>query len=531
DGVGLQHQPSGKTRQKRARVDDKSDSGDDWQLTISQSASGLQFQTSIKTAKDILTFLKGSMRYFSLASPSRPPTYNIDRHNDRITVTYKVLHVERLFRKMFAKTVEHGPQNGVEKRALARVLPSRSFIKLQFYDAYFHCFGLIYPIFVLPHQFLYLRDRPDSMLTTAIAAFIGFSQCQHINIEGMSILDRQAISESFRQEAREMLEEALFDMEPNLETLGTLKFLGQTALILLRNNEARALIGMAWRMSMLLRDKYLDVLRNQDFADEGLIIEAESWRRMYYKIRYLELNLRIIQDGRQNISEAILCDGIGPPLILPSEEKDPHTVNSLLLFQQIVRLNECNLNTQIDSVGYQLMAGTADFVSCTDLERLENQMLSFWRSLPSEFKLSESPIEYLEHNRVWQCHDYHVLYLNKLYYAWWLGFETRVMQIPEQASLTGASLGRIDGERALVIVSICSDALAKIFEALHRILPCVVESHWVLIAADACKMLRSSQNADIRVRAIGNLRSCLRVLSSLIGITSPTDMGQNSGML
>ena len=530
---------------KRQRRDDDDD--DEWHLTLSRSADGLQFQTNIKSVADIAMFLQRSMPYFSLSTPARQPTYYVDKRFQRLTVTNKMLFIEQLLRSLFGSKVEEdndaassttmiqqqpSPSSSF-KSCCSPLIPtwSRTFIKLHFYDSFFHCFGLIHPVLVRPYYQHTLRNHPDSMLTTAIAAFIGYSQCQHVHVDGMTLMNRHAMAESFRQEARQLLEDAMFEQEPDIEMMGTLVFLGQCSLILLRNSEARINISMAWRMALELRHKYMDILdADPSTVDWVVLAEAESWRRLFYMIRYLEISLHIIHDGRANISDDLLHDNVGYPVLLPCEQQDPVIRDSILLYQQVVRMNECHIFTKVDETGYRLMAGTVQSVRCTDIEHLENQMVAFWRSMPSEFKLSDGPMEYLDRNRIQQCRDYHVLYLNKLYYSTWLSLEARVMHAPEQTNLMGASLNRIDGERALLIVSICTDALARIFQELHATLPCIVELHLVLVASDAMKMLRNSPNAAIRARATDNLYATLRVLKYYMDLMSPSD-GYNNTLL
>ncbi|KAJ8656555.1 hypothetical protein O0I10_007878 [Lichtheimia ornata] len=529
---------------KRQRRDDDDDG---WQLTLSRSADGLQFQTNIKSVADIAMFLQRSMPYFSLSTPARQPTYYVDKRLQRLTVTNKMLFIEQLLRSLFGSKVEEdndttsittmiqqqpSPSSSF-KSCCSPVIPtwSRTFIKLHFYDSFFHCFGLIHPVLVRPYYQHILRNQPDSMLTTAIAAFIGYSQCQHVHVDGMTLMYRRAMAESFRQEARQLLEDSMFEKEPDIEMMGTLVLLGQCSLILLRNSEARITISMAWRMALELRHKYMEILdADPNTVDWVVLAEAESWRRMFYMIRYLEISLHIIHDGRANISDDLLHDNVGYPVLLPCEQQDPVIRDSILLYQQVVRMNECHIFTKVDETGYRLMAGTVQSVRCTDIEHLENQMFAFWRSMPSEFKLSDGPMEYLDQRRVQQCRDYHVLYLNKLYYSTWLSLEARVMHAPEETNLMGASLNRIDGERALLIVSICTDALARIFQELHDTLPCIVELHLVLVASDAMKMLRNSPNAAIRARATDNLYATLRVLKHYMDLMSPSD-GYNNTIL
>ncbi|KAI9484841.1 hypothetical protein BDB00DRAFT_853207 [Zychaea mexicana] len=512
-------------RDEHGRSDKKRQRRDSWQLTLAHSTSGLQLQTSIKSVADVATFLKSTIGYFT---PYRSPNYFVNRQQQFLVVTNKMLNMEQLFRVIFAKKMNQGMMLEFPRIYQHSYNDPNDTIlstKLHFLDTYFDCNGYTLPIFVRPYYHPYLRSRPNAMLTSAIAAFAGFNQCQHIHQDYQST--RREMAEIFRQEARTLVEDAMFEQEPNMELVGALLLLGQTYLILLRNSEGRIYISMAWRIAMQLRDKYLAVLHDQEqqqqqeqqIASEttnesvsGPRAEAESWRRMFYMVRYLEINMHIVYDGRDSVSPTLLHDDIGYPTALPCERSDPSLNEAVQLYRHIVRINDCHISTRVDETGYRLMLGSMDQVPSSDIEYLENQMFGFWRSLPDHYHLSHAAMEYIAIERVQQCQNPNVLYLNMLYYSYWLALETRLMQSPARTDLVGATFDRVDGERALVIVSICCDALAKIFQELNYRLPCVMELHWVLIACDAMKELRASPNNQIRIRAEENMRITLRIL-------------------
>ncbi|KAI8147167.1 hypothetical protein BJV82DRAFT_497996, partial [Fennellomyces sp. T-0311] len=483
-----------------------------WQLTLARDDNGLQLQTSIKSVADVATFLRSTMGYFT---PYRSPNYFVDRRQQYLVVTNKMLNMEHLFRVIFAKKMDHSMMLEFPRlyHQQQHQYNDTTAAKLHFLDTYFLCNGFTIPILVQPHYHVYLRNNPNNMLASAIAAFVGHAQCQHVRPEFQP--NRREMAEVFRQEARTLVEDAMFDDEPNVEVVGTLLMLAQTYLILLRNSEGRIYISMAWRIAMQLRDLYLPILQRQEVSGcEVDLAEAESWRRMFYMVRYLEINMHIVYDGRDSVSPTLLHDDIGYPTVLPCEAADPNLNEAVHLYRHVVRINDCHISTRVDETGYRLMLGSMDQVPSSDIEYLESQMFGFWRGLPAEYHLSDGPMEYLLAERVQRCQNPNVLYLNKLYYCYWLALETRLMQPPARTDLVGASLNRVDGERALVIVSICCDALAKIFQELNCKLPCVLELHWVLIACDAMKQLRESRNAHIRMRAEDNLRTALNILKN-----------------
>ncbi|KAI9022145.1 hypothetical protein CLU79DRAFT_751391 [Phycomyces nitens] len=481
----------------------------DWQVSLHRGKNGIVFETSIKTMKDVATLFTESLRYFSIPSLPSGPKVPAEQ---KIRVTHKMLQIEQLFRVMFRqKTPEPA------YRPMVPIVHSdwiRSAAKVHLIDAYFSCAGMINPVFVKAYYRPYLARNPNGMLASAIAGFAGYSQCRHVNLERFEY-PRQELAESFRKEGRESLEEVLFDNEPEIETAATLMLIGQCALIMLKNQEARTCIGMAWRMVADLKPRYYPLLGH---PDNDLSARAEAWRRLFYTVRFLEQNMLMLYDGINDISCLAIHPTIGYPTILPCEENDPEVVNAVNVYHHTARMGDCHISTQLDAVGYKLFAGYLDQVSFHAVQRLESTLFSFWYSLPSHFHLSEQPMEYLQLDRIQQCPDNYILYLNQLYYMYWMTFQAKLMKAPSSDDLKGATLGNMDSRRALVIVSICCDAVAKIFQVLYCRLPCMVELHWLLVAGDAMGLLKDAANRSIRTRAQLNLQTTLRILGSRMQI-------------
>ncbi|KAL0083204.1 Zn(2)-C6 fungal-specific transcription factor [Phycomyces blakesleeanus] len=481
----------------------------DWQVSLHRGKNGIVFETSIKTMADVATLFTESLRYFSIPSLPNGPKFPAEH---KIRVTHKMLQIEQLFRVMFRqKTPEPA------YRPMVPIVHSdwiRSAAKLHLIDAYFSCAGMINPVFVKAYYRPYLARNPHGMLASAMAGFAGYSQCRHVHLEGFAY-PRQELAESFRKEGREALEEVLFDSEPEIETAATLMLIGQCALIMLRNQEARTCIGMAWRMAADLKPRYFPLIGH---PDNNLSARAETWRRLFYTVRFLEQNMLMLYDGINDISCLAIHTTIGYPTLLPCEENDPEVVNAVNVYHHTARMGDCHISTQLDAVGYKLFAGYLDSVSFHAVQRLESTLFSFWYSLPPHFHLSEQPMEYLQLDRIQQCPDNYILYLNQLYYMYWMTFQAKLMKAPSSDDLKGASLGNMDSRRALVIVSICCDAVAKIFQVLYCRLPCMVELHWLLVAGDAMGLLKDAANRSIRTRAQLNLQTTLRILGSRMQI-------------
>lgn len=484
-----------------------------WQLTVQQGPKGTSFQTSIKTIADVSVFLTETLRYFT-ASPQHSPIYHTDRSHQRLTVTNKMLQVEYVLHSFFKKK-----QDKVKAITYTPVCDdvTRTYIKRKLVQCYFSCLGLNNPVFSIPYFLPLLESNPNSLMATAISAFIAYSQCRHV-MQMPYPLTRQGIAESFRQEAKDLLEDMLFEEEPSVILAGSLMLLSQCALITLQNVEARLYMNLAWRMVLQLKEKYVGIVQGltSDTPVTPEIATAESWRRLFYSVRYLEVNLYMIYDGLADFSSILFDSGIGYPTVLATEKGNKEYSNSVLSSHHIVRLHNCQMTTNVDELKYQLYAGNLESIPISDIEKVENQLINFWRNLPIEFRLSDSPLEYLQTDRIQQCENPHAIYLNQLYYAYWLALETRLMKSPSTTDLLGANMERFDGDRALLIVSVCCDAISKIFNVLFCRLPCTVELHWLLIASDAMAMLKNAANSHIKSRAQKNLRTTLRVLKDRV---------------
>lgn len=500
-----------------------------WQLTVSQGPQGMRFQTSIRSISDVAVFLAESLHCFTAAAPLRTPNYHAaDRTQQQLQVTNKMLQIEKVLHSFFKKK-----QQQQHSRQLL-IAPSqqdsavaRTAIKRQLVQAYFACAGLINPIFSKPCFLPLLEAHPNSLAATACCAFVAYSQCKHVTHLDWPV-SRESFAESLRQEAKEMLEDVLFEQEPDILIAGALMLLAQCALITLQNGEGRLYTSLSWRMALQLKDKYVDTLStlvpdSPHTTPQQAV--AESWRRLFYAARYLELNMYMIYDGLADFSSILFDSGIGLPVVLSNERGE--VKQAIQVFHHVVRLHNCQMSTRNDQLKYQLFAGNLSTISVHDIERLENQLISFWKSLPVEYRLSDSPLEYLQTDRIQQCENPYAIYLNQLYYAYWLALETRLMRSPSSTDLLGANMERFDGERALLIVSVSCDSISKIFHVLYCRLPCSVELHWLLIASDAMAMLKKAANPHIKARAQKNLKVTLRVMKHRVQQTDQSGDDNN----
>lgn len=501
---------------KRVKYDRDQSVNADWQLIVRQEGSkNISFQTSIKNVADVAVFLAESLHYFNTSGfPSRTPNYHTDRTHQKLPVTNKMFQVEYIIYSFFAKKKAHR-----HKLLTAEDSPnhldygSRTRIKRQLLHVYFNCTGLVNPLLPKPYFYPLLASQPNSMLVAALASFITFSQCHHVSQIPLPC-SRESMAESLRQEAKSQLQDALFDEEPSIFTACSLMYLSQAAMIALDNAEARLYINLAWRMILQLKDQYVNTLSHitSDTFVTAEIAIAESWRRLFYFIRYLEVSLYLLYDGLADVASILFDIGIGYPTVLASERLDPEVRDAVLAFHHVIRIHNCQMSVRVDELKYQLFSGNLDNVPIADVEMLENQLIQFWKSLPGEFRLSDAPLDYLQTDRIQQCQNPYAINLNLCYYAYWMSLETRLMQAPAATDLRGATMDRFDGDRALLIVSVCCDAASKIFQVLLCRLPCIIDLHWLLISCDAATMLKQSANPHIKQRARQNLRITLKVL-------------------
>ncbi|EIE77877.1 hypothetical protein RO3G_02581 [Rhizopus delemar RA 99-880] len=188
-----------------------------------------------------------------------------------------------------------------------------------------------------------------------MAAFVTYTQCRHVPVIPYP-MTREMVGEMFRKEAKELLQDALFEQEPNIYTAATLMFLSQAALITLNNSEARFYMNMAWRMIVDIKPRYADLLSgltpNTPVTVE--IIEAETWRRLFYVIRYLEMSLYVLYDKLSDYSSILFDTGVGYPVVLQIEMTSKETRDSVEAFYEVVRVNDCQATRKDDEISCRI---------------------------------------------------------------------------------------------------------------------------------------------------------------------------------
>ncbi|KAI9019380.1 hypothetical protein CLU79DRAFT_818161 [Phycomyces nitens] len=494
----------------------KPDSGQ-WQLTLSKTTTGIQLQTNINTFSEMLAFVRGAAPHLSI-SPQHTLSF-ITKRSKGMIVTNRLLKIESIIRNNFPTT----PDKQEPKKTIAvKDQNERYSAKMMFIDIYFSCYGMLNPILIHYHYYNYLRSNPNSLLSTAVAAFVGYSQCRH-GPKMFGAYSREELSESFRKEGQELMRDALFDeLEgPTLETTFAIALLSFVSVLKTNMQEARLYSSTSWRMVVQLKDKYgyiLNLPLSEAIEKVGTleVIKAETWRRMFYLIRYVEVYLYMMLDNLNDFSNIIFPLEIGHPTPLPYEMADPTIYDAVKVYCDYVRLisvsriYEDGKSTAV--ISYRLQSGSLNVIPSNAVEMIENQLFEFWNSLSPSHRVSDQPMSYIQTDHIHQCVNTRVLYLNVVYYVQWLNLQTRIMDPPKYCDLSHASLGCIDGKRALIIVSMSSDAIVKLLHVLHFRLPCAVDPHLLILAIDAMVILKSSPNRDIRDRADQGLKQALKIL-------------------
>ncbi|ORZ09138.1 hypothetical protein BCR42DRAFT_470517 [Absidia repens] len=511
-----------------------------WTVTIQPSGNGIQLETSINSMVDLVQFLTQGFGYVS-NPPQRPPNYySNNAQQTMMVVTNKMLQVEQTLRQVFGKSSSSTNEEQQQQQNTSGIITtsitepeaiySNSFIRqatvLHLVDSHFHCVRSMTPI-VSSYYLPLICKYPDSTVAYALAGFMALSSCVvHVN-DKLIPYNRSDFGQYLYHSAREKLRDDLFgdddDHAASLETVMALFAMTQSSMILLRNNDTQIYLDLAWRMILTLRNEHLPVLRNYppslspqranvDFITTPKLARAETWRRLFYSVRFLVIHVQIIQDNSIDFSMLLSQSDIGYPLPLPCEMDDPERKRIVETFSYYVLMDDCHISSHVDTIGYQLFAGVLDEASLSEISFMEHRLFSYWQGVSKEFHLMSTPMEYLDPSVVQQCQDVHILRLNQLYYSHWLSLEIRFMQSPSDADLKDTTLERMDGGRALLIVSICGDALAHLFQALYHRETCTLDLHWLLITTDALQLLTKTANSSVRKRAERNLQMCLPVM-------------------
>jgi hypothetical protein len=486
-----------------------SSSNTTWNLTISNNYRGIQLQTSIQSMSDLSFFIKEAFSVFIYGDILPDQQDFAERRNPKqvLAVTHKSLAIEEAFRTVFS--IQQEPPPPLLEHADQAILRKQiRFLKLQMIKVYFNCYALLNPIFIHTWHYPQLQRNPDSLLSTTIASYVAYSSCVHINMVGLSFT-RIQFAELCRLEAKEMLQDALFDQEPSIDACLALWMMCNISLLSLKGKEARMQSSLCWQIVIQLKSTYLhrmlpDTLEN--------MINAEVWKRLFFAARFVEFNFSMSYDGVTDFSNIAHHLDVKLPSLLPCEVLDDRLTKAVLCYQYVSRLTTHSAGSDTEILGLRLMAGVIDVIPSNIIQYLEFTLMQLWDSIPESLRLGSGPYRLIDPKCIEACDNVSVLRFNLVFYIYWMNFQSRTMRKPNETDLTAAAFSRIDGDRALIITSICSDAASKIFKLLYTVMPCGVELHWITMCLDILKMLSSSANIPVKQRATKNLQELSQVL-------------------
>jgi hypothetical protein len=383
-------------------------SSSQWELTISSNNRGIHLQTSIRSMADLLAFLKEAFSVFVYDDFDLGRNFPETGARESLAVTNKVMKFEHLFYNLFSnrtpKKEPPPPPPGVLPNVLMLIDPNRPellskqmrFLKLQMIKTYFNCHALMNPVFIYNYHYPLLYQDPDSLLSTAMAAVVAYSTCVHIDLEGFPFT-RAQLAEAFRLQAREMLQDVLFESEPCIELCLALWLACFSSLHGLKGAEARFQSSICWHMIIQLKPTYAS---NNQFATEEEMIKAEVWKRLFYVIRFSEFSMRMLYDGTKDFSNFGHHVEVGLPSPLPCETLDDQLTRAVLCFQYVFRLtiNSAGLgkDNEIEIAGIGLLAGAIDSIPSNILQYFEYNLLHMWDNIPVILRLGFGPYRLMD---------------------------------------------------------------------------------------------------------------------------------------
>ncbi|CAO3620485.1 unnamed protein product [Mucor hiemalis] len=488
----------------------------EWGLTITSKENGtLYVQTTIRSLSDLSRFVTEAFTVFKF-SFNLATTPSTAGGNQLIPVTNKTLKVENVVRNLVSTLGQ--PTSTFDDRRCHFIAKSliqssqlRTRLKQTIIKEFFNCFGYVNPILTPSYFYPRLMSDANSLIATAIVAMTVFSKCQHINMTAYPFT-RNQFAESCRLEAKYMLEDTLFESEASLELCIALWALGTSSTLASKGKESRLQSSLCWNTVVQLKSSLL----HQPIQTAEDSIRLETLKRLFYTVRYNEINFRIIYDNSKEFEAIAYHSNIGLPSPLPCEASDEGFLTSVYCYRYIGQLSTNNTGSRSDFdyevSALRLFAGVLDEIPSKHIQYLENATIHIWNNIPSNLRLGNKPFEYIQCEAINNCQNACVLRVNLLFNIYWMSLESRLMHAPQETDLKGAALGRIDGERALVIASICADNCTKLFQALAKLSPCIIKLHWLTMCIEVLQRLTNCPNDSISSRAQTNLHLLIHVL-------------------
>lgn len=527
------------TLRQPEEVEEEEEERRSWQVCIQRSQQNLIMDSNITSIGAFLSLIQQVSGHFRLQHT--PPT-SLSVHADQhpLPITLRVTPFEKALREMFTAV-----QPLVNKQSAASSCSSSSTslteVKQHLIDIYFACPHLHNPVLVKPYYHGYMHHHLDDMISWAAAAFVSYSSCHHVKDyfshtnNGWTQHQVGAVCES---EAKRLLDQAVFvdwtcDHDLSVSWLFTAHMLTHCALSTLRNKQARTYADGAWRMALQLKEIYVPVLKSQ--CGDETMIHAESWRRLYVVTRYMDVSLNLVNDQGIDVSQlAAHFIDIGFPEPLPCERSDEVLLDAVAAFRDLTKLHHVaftGYGERLSLLAFRLYTGKLTSIGVEDLRAIEARFVDFWYGLPLQHRIGTSPLDYIQMDRVHQCPSARALRVNAVYYVVIMSTMLRIMQhrdidvdgnddnddSNDDTDSTSPLMDRMDGDRALLVVSICCDAVIKIYHVLHLRLPCTIELHWLSIVLDTILLLVHAKNQEIRQRAKQGARSARDLFRQYLG--------------
>ncbi|KAI8338577.1 hypothetical protein BC941DRAFT_501728 [Chlamydoabsidia padenii] len=507
-----------------------------WKVCIQKSQHNqLVMETNITNVAELYTLLQQVS--FQLQHIPSIPRYSTQ---PVLPVTIKTTPFEKDFRELFSSmascTTSTTPPltpPSFQVNALS-ICPSSTTtlqqalvqIKQQLIDIYFSCSHLHNPILIKSYYQGYMHQHLNDMITWAVAAYTAYSPCLHVTdlfSKQQQPWTRQQVAELCRLEAKGLLDEAIFDDGDgsSVSWIFTAHLLTHCAFFTLRNRQAYVYADLAWQMALQLKQTHVPVLNSSPMGDNNERLFAETWRRLYFATRFIAITFNLVQDNRINVPELVShVIGIGFPAPLPCEQQDATLKNAVEAYHDLSRLHHVahlGPSERVSTLSYRLYTGKLAAVDSDDVMAMEIRFLDYWYTLPADHRISTAPLDYVQMDRVHQCPSLRSLRVNAAYYIMLMSTMLRIMPNPDDSDLAGATVDRMDGEHALMVVSICCDATIKIYQVMHLKVPCTIELHWLTVVLDTVLLLVNAKDPQVRQRAKQGARMAKDIFKRQVG--------------
>ncbi|KAI8330736.1 hypothetical protein BC941DRAFT_517964 [Chlamydoabsidia padenii] len=506
------------SQQQQQQRKEKEEERASWLISIQRSQHNLVMNTNITNISELFALVQQFSGYYIL---QHTPPSSISNHTNNqllIPVTLRSTPFEQVLRKMFS-TVKPltlltppppPPPPSSDRQSLAAV-------KRDLIDIYFACAHLHNPVLVEPYYHGYMHQHLDDMISWAAAAFVAYTSCHHVKdyFTRHSDWTRHQVGISCEWEAKHRFDQAVLvdwtseQHHISVSWLFTAYMLTQCALSNLRNKQARLYADAAWRLAILLKETYVPILKKEQAPPQDQeLMYAESWRRLYLAARTMDIGLSLANEQCIAVSQMLQhCTDIGFPQPLACERTNKELLDAVTAYRDLTKLHHVafmGYGERLSLLAFRLYTGKLSSIGAEDLRAIEHRFMVFWNELPTEHRFSTFALDYIDMDRVQRCPSTRVLRVNAIYYVVIMSTMLRIIQ---QDSNMDPLMDRMNGEHALLVVSICCDALLKIYKVLHLRLPCTIDLHWLSIVLDTVLLLTHVKNKGVRQRAIQGART------------------------